>query len=286
MPAPFTPSPSIGASDPPLLDGPASNAATARELLNNRRHLRGATWGALTWSGRLVVGGSATAPSITVGAIEAVTLRDSTGVWRPYFTDAETPLGIGDVEGAPASLTADTWHYVYAHDSAGSGSPHFQVSTTAPGTSLAWKNAGGTALYRYLGCFPTDGSGNPLALRAVRGRYLYNEPDDIVPGGATANISTYSTANLASRVPPHSRHALVRARVTRTASGANILMAYGLRTPGATNPSFAPVLVKVPSLSDFDVRQAEVLLSSSRTLEYATTAADCALDLAVAGFQE
>ncbi len=208
MPAAFTPSPSIGATDPPLPDGPAANAATSRELLNNRRHLRGATWGALVWSGRLVVGGTAAAPSITVGAIEAVTLRDSSGVWRPYYKDTETALGIAQVEGAPASLTADTWHYVYAHDAAGDGNPHFQVSTTAPGTSLAWKNAVGTALYRYLGCFPTDSSGNPVPLVAHRSRYVYL--NSILPGVSDSQSnSAWHNVSLSVGVPPHARLAVV-----------------------------------------------------------------------------
>jgi len=208
MPAPFTPSPSIGASDPPLLDGPASNAATARELLNNRRHLRGATWGALTWSGRLVVGGSATAPSITVGAIEAVTLRDSTGVWRPYFTDDETPLGIAAVEGAPGTLSAGTWYYVYAHDAGGSGSPLFQVTTTAPSSSLVWKNAGGTALYRYLGCFPTDDTGKPVPLVAHRGRSVFLNA--VLPGSSDSQSdSAWHNLSLAAGVPPHARLAVL-----------------------------------------------------------------------------
>ncbi len=217
MPAAFTPSPSIGATDPPLPDGPAANAATSRELLNNRRHLRGATWGALVWSGRLVVGGTAAAPSITVGAIEAVTLRDSSGVWRPYYKDTETALGIAQVEGAPASLTADTWHYVYAHDAAGDGNPHFQVSTTAPGTSLAWKNAVGTALYRYLGCFCTDGSGNPVPLVAHRGRYVYL--NSILPGRSDSQSnSAWHDLSLSAAVPPHARLATLTITIDSGAS--------------------------------------------------------------------
>lgn len=205
MPARFTPAPSIGAIDPPLLDGPAKNVAALRELLNNRRHLRGATWGQLIWSGRLVVGGTAGAPSITVGAIESVTLRDSAGVWRPYFKDTETTLGIGAFEGAPGALTADAWYYVFAHDASASGSVQFEVSTTAPGASLAWKNAGGTALYRYLGCFPTDATGKPVPLVAHRGRYVFLNSTSLPGTGDTQSDSGWHALSLASAVPPHAR---------------------------------------------------------------------------------
>ena len=270
-------------------DGIESIEAAFQELLNRSGLAIAGIAGLMLGADEFAVepGGSASTFTLTVGGVKGLVLPDDGGAsYKGYIYTGSPAIDETKLVGG-GSLANSTWYYVYAFPD-GAGALDFEITTTAPRASRIHKSGKGFAASsrRYLGCFPTDGSGNPLALRAVRGRYLYNEPDDIVSGGATANISTYSTANLASRVPPHSRHALVRARVTRTASGANILMAYGLRTPGATNPSFAPVLVKVPSLSDFDVRQAEVLLSSSRTLEYATTAADCALDLAVAGFQE
>lgn len=277
MPAAFTPSPSIGANDPPLLDGPPTNATTARELLNNRRFLRGATWGALTWSGRLVVGGSATAPSITVGAIEAVTLRDGAGVWRPYFKDTETVLGIGDVEGAPASLSADTWHYVYAHDSAGSGSPRFQVSTTAPGTSLAWKNAGGTALYRYLGCFPTDDTGTPVPLVAHRGRYVYRRSASTTQTrvlNLSADAPTNTDLSLAGLVPPH-------ARIARLYLNINVGTFNLYAKPDTASPHFSIV---VPS-GAIHTAETAIECDASQAVQYTFTSHGNAL-VYVAGFEE
>lgn len=214
MPSAYTPTPQIGADDPPLPDGPASNAATHRELLNNRRHLRGAVWAQLVWSERLRVSGSSnTVFAIAVGVIEAVTLRDSNSVWRPYFTSDETTLDLTHVESAPANLANDTFYYVYAwSDSAAPSTVKFQISTSPPteaGTPTVlrlWKR-GQTANYRYLGWFRTNASGVPLAMRVERGRYLYDRAaglGDFELGSVYSGGTLAATAvSAAARVPPH-----------------------------------------------------------------------------------
>ena len=210
--------------------GPVLDKAFSRALF-----ARGAVWGQLVWSGRLEVGGTAGSPSVKVGPIDAVTLRAaetrggvSVYVWRPFFVATETTLGIGHVEGAPGALTADTWYYTYIFSN-GTTTPQFQISTAPPTESGApavlqqWKR-GQTANYRYLGCFRTDNAGKPLPIYATRGRVLYQRSaisaayGALASGGLRARDSTGSASltalSLATRVPPHSRVALVRGTVT------------------------------------------------------------------------
>lgn len=243
MGGPYTPSPRIGATNPALPDGDAKSLATFRELLDARVHLRGATWGQLVWSGRMAVSGSATAPVITVGVIEAVALRypgdaasDATGVWRPYYTTGETTLGIAhvpnaDKTGSPAALYADEWYYVYV-GSDGTNTPQWEVSRTPPTESgtptvaRAWKR-GQIANYRYLGFFRTDGSGVPLPLRRTGGLSVYATERLVTqnaPSGATSNANL----SVATAVPPHVHH--LRARVAVTTTGSATI---GVNSPGA-----------------------------------------------------
>jgi len=245
MPAAYTPSPQIGASDPPLPDGPAANAATHRELLNNRRHLRGATWAVLTWSRTLVVTSVSSSDfAVRVGPIEAVTLRDSANVWRPYFTAGETVLGLAHVEGAPGALAADTWYHVYAWaDASSPGSVSWQISTTpptdsgAPTVQLLWKR-GEAANYRYLGAFRTDSAGRPFGQTTIGGRTVYrrsqraNATDPLASNGHRAlsvtSGASVTALDLAARIPLHARLALVAAQIEAgSTAGTNDLALYG-----------------------------------------------------------
>lgn len=231
-------------------------------------------------------GGTSSSFTVTVGGIQSLILPNEAGtLYQSFFYVSGSPT-ITEANIAGGVLANSTRYYVYAFNNAGTLA--FEIVTDPPRASRVHKTGAGAgpAARRYLGTFATNSSGAPLACRAVRGRYVYEEPDDIVSGVHTANISTFAAADLSSRIPPHARIATVRARVTRTPDVSNIVMGYALRTPGATNPSFAPTLVKVPSLADFDVRHADVVVSPTQTLEYATTANDCIIDLAVASFQE
>lgn len=225
MPTPYTPSAKLSANDPAMPDGPASNAAPAREALDNRRHLRGATWGQLMWSGRLDVSGTAASPVVKVGVIEAVTLCDgngtTTGTWRPYFTAAETTLGASHIEGRGA-LAPSTHYYVYAYND-GSTTVAFELSTTpptdagAPSVLRQWKR-GETANHRHLGSFVTDASGNPIRAFTVGGGRTYLEA---VPGGVSISDSAsagYELLSLAALAPPHARVAIVNVTLTGTAT--------------------------------------------------------------------
>lgn len=198
-------------------------------------YARAAVWGQLVWSGRLEVSGSAASPAVKVGPIDAVTLRatetrsgNNVQVWRPFYSATESTLGIAHVQGAPGALSADTWYYAYAFSN-GTGTLQWQISTTPPtesGTPTVlqqWKR-GQEANYRYLGCFRTDGSGNPIPVLATKGRYIYRRSavtaayGSFASGGLRAVDGTGTVAltalSLAARVPPHARIALLRGTVT------------------------------------------------------------------------
>lgn len=243
MAGPYSPTARLGATNPALPDGDAKSLATFRELLDVRVHLRGATWGQLVWSGRMAVSGSATAPVITVGVIEAVSLRypgdaasDATGVWRPYYTTGETTLGIAhvpnaDKTGSPAALYADEWYYVYVA-SDGTNTPQWEVSRTPPTESgtpkvaRLWKR-GQTSNYRYLGFFRTDGSGVPEPLRRAGGLSVYATERLVVQNGP-AGVTSNANLSVATVVPPHVHH--LRARVVIATTG---IATISVKSPGA-----------------------------------------------------
>lgn len=252
MPLPYTPSPQLAASDPPLPDGPVANLALFRALLDGRRHLRGATWALLTGPVRFEARGTAAAPVLTVGPIEAVTLRDGAGVWRPYFALTDSVLGLAQVEGAPAALAANTWHYVYAHDAAGVGAVQWQVSTVGPGASLAWKDVPGVALYRLVACFVTDGAGRPLPGVSVAGCWTYRA--SACAGGdlalaARGRSTAWAPVDLARQVPPHARTVRLRVDVARAA--ADLVGIVELRCVGDAGAIEAAV---APPLATIDTR--------------------------------
>lgn len=193
--------------------GPAPYATWMQLLADRTLYARGALWGILTWSGQFSVdaGGSSTVFTVRVGIIEAVTLRDSSNVWRPYFVATETELHLADVSPSAAALANNTWYYVYVY-SDGTTTPRFQIHLDPPTESAAptvvtGYKRGQTANYRYLGCFRTNGSGVPLAMRADRGHYTYHpsvwpsDSDTDTPGGSSM------LSDLTVGVPPHARTA-------------------------------------------------------------------------------
>lgn len=217
----------------------AAEIQTALQKLSRRvQHSRGAAWGTLAWTGTMAVSGTAAAPVVVLGAIESCPLRDSSNVWRPYYTTGESTLGASNVEGG-GSLTADTWYYVYAwSDSAAPTAVKFQISTTPPTTALLptvprlWKR-GEDANYRYLGAFYAGTSGDPRPVRCARGQYTYRASALAFP---TINADTVAIAwadtSLVTVLPPHARMALIRCEVESLDVADNAMLE--LRTKGDT----------------------------------------------------
>lgn len=206
--------------------------------LDRAHYARGGLWGQHLAAERFGVspGGTSTVFAVTVGAISSLCVRDSSGTWRPYTVAAETTLDLGEVEGAPASLSNSTWYYVYAY-SDGTTTLKFLINTTAPDATGLWQSAGGDALRRYIGCFRTTSGGAPIAVTAYRGRYSYRVSDlgatglrVLTAGGDTS----YTDVDLSALVPPHSRLAELSAYLIPNTAVATTIGSATLRRKGGT----------------------------------------------------
>ncbi len=185
MPHAYTPTAKVRNSAAPIPDGPVGSAATWKELLDARELLYNASPALFDWSGDFAVSGSAPNNfSVTIGGINAAALYDGTD-YRVVSDDAET-LDQTDVEGGGGTLGAAVdWWYVYAFRSSGASTISYQISQTAPGPSRAFKS--GTGTHRYLGCFRTNASGVPLAVRASRGSYTYRTQQQVLASGTATS---------------------------------------------------------------------------------------------------
>lgn len=235
MGAPYTATPQIDANDPPLPDGDVASIATARRMRDARAFARVAAWGALRGPSHLVMdpGGSNSAFTLRLGPIDAVVLADSDGVWRRYGLSAETTYGLSVVEGSPSNLANDTIYYVYLwSDAAAPSAVKVQISTMppsdlgSPGVARLWKQSS-TTNYRYVGWFPTNGSGVPQALRRVNGLTVFATPRLVVQNGPSGGTSN-ANLSLATAVPPHVH--LIRARVAVSTTGTSVI---AVNSPGA-----------------------------------------------------
>lgn len=224
--------------------GPAPYAPLLQALADRALYARGGLWGQLCWSGRFAVdpGGTNTVFAVKVGAISSLCVKDSAGVWRPYYTAAETTLDLGDVEGAPANLSNSTWYYVYAY-SDGTSTLRFLINTVAPDATGLWQSAGGDGLRRYLGCFRANGSGAPIPVRAHQGRYLYRA-SSITSGPVAAtltSIAAFADVDLTAFLPPHARVAHLRAAILNTDTTSDHSISLRLRTNGDTTSSIEAI---------------------------------------------
>ncbi len=134
-------------------DGDTRNAASITQgeqpLADRTRFLLNASVGQLLWNGRLRVDAVTTGIGVYVGAIESLLIGTSL-----LSQAAET-----EIAGALPLAGLSSWYYVYAYDNAGTLA--LQASLDAPDAALVWKSTGDLT-HRYLGCFRTDGSGNPI----------------------------------------------------------------------------------------------------------------------------
>lgn len=152
----YTPTARLAAGDTAMLDVDPRNAATMRELLDARAHLRQITWGTLVWGDRIAVSGTAAHPVLSCDQIDVVALCDSAGAWWPAFTGAVTV----PESAMTLPLSSSTHYNVYAKVST-LGVLGFEV-TTAGRDSSVYRTVG-SEQRRFLGAFTTDASGNPIA---------------------------------------------------------------------------------------------------------------------------
>jgi hypothetical protein len=268
--------------------GPAPLWTLLQALFNRAHFAQNCTWGQLIWTGHLAVSGTAASPVVTLGVIDAVALRDGNSVWRPYNATSGATLGASHVEGG-GSLAVDTWYHVYCWaDSSTPNTLKYQISTSPPTESgtptvLQHYKRGQTANYRYLGCFRTDGSGNPLPMRAVRGRYVYQFSAISVSGGhrvLSAGTDTSATEVACSAVvPPHVRLARLLADVRRSGAA-------GYASFTTAGDSTNRLSVNVGSGGGICTAETEMLLNASQKLDYLVDNASTTCTLHVLGFSE
>lgn len=273
--------------------GPAPYGPLLQALADRALYARGGLWGQLCWSGRFAVdpGGTNTVFAVRVGAISSLCVKDSAGVWRPYYTAAETTLDLGDVEGAPANLSNSTWYYVYAY-SDGTSTLRFLINTVAPDATGLWQSAGGDGLRRYLGCFVTTSGGGPIPVRALRGTYRYDYSETAalsVLNITTAVPTSYTNIDCSSLIPLHS--VLGSFLVIVTNASTTHFGRTQFRKGGATTSPITldtpPGNVEHPATSTHAI---ELQTSSAQVIEYqrVSTAsyADCDISVEVLGFTE
>lgn len=264
--------------------GPAPYGPLLQALADRALYARGGLWGQLLWSGRLAVdpGGSNTVFALKLGAISSVCVKDGSGVWRPYFTAAETTLTLAHVEGAPANLSNSTWYYVYAY-SDGTTTLKFLINTTAPDATGLWQSAGGDGQRRYLGCFRTNGSGAPLPVVAHSGRYIYRVSDMAANATqvlAAGTQTSFTNVACTAFVPPHVRVVEINASLVPGASAAGAQV----RMDGAAGAGVVPLSTSATHSAE---KTFAMELSASQVLEYIiTSGAPTGLYLDVMGFTE
>lgn len=129
----------------------------------------------------------------------------------------------------PAHLTptpAMTWptsRWLYAYLVCTNGVASFEVSETAPYSTIArtplWKTADETR--RYLVSFYSDGSGNLYRGGSIFGRYTYGDRVPVV--SVSAGSTTLVTESLATAVPPHALHVEIQGYGDSTYTSSNVV---------------------------------------------------------------
>ena len=185
MPRAYTASAETSGGPLPLADGDPANASRDREVDNRlwcfQESLRGfAHGGALPRYFEVDPGGTSTSFTVRVAAIPTLLLRRAgaaAGSLKQHAAGTEITAvvtvsggALTQVEGSVAALSPDTLYAVYALSDGTTG----VTLTIAPMPSAApalWPWRTGAREQRYCGCFLTDGSGNPIQVRAANGRY-------------------------------------------------------------------------------------------------------------------
>ena len=92
--------------------GPAPLATLLQDLANRAQYARGSTWGNMVGCDVFAVntGGTNTVFTVRLSAFEAMVAQDTSGVFWPRFTTADTTFALADVESTPANLSNSTWY--------------------------------------------------------------------------------------------------------------------------------------------------------------------------------
>ena len=286
MPTTLTETAAFGASVAVPATGEARTAASVatpfQELTNRSAAARDGLLGLLSGADVLEVpaGGTLTSFTLSLGNIRGVVLTCGDGATR-CLADSTISVTEADIEGGGGTLGAVAqWWHVYAY--AATTTLAYEISTTAPTADLVWK-AGSVGTKRYLGCFPTTGSGAPIALRKCRGRYLYRICDmsaNATQVLATGTAGSFTNVDCSAFVPPHARIAEINAYLLPNAGTAGAQM----RTDGAA--SSGVIALSCDANVGVD-KTFSIELSSSQILEYRiASGTPTGLYLDVMGFEE
>lgn len=288
MPIAYSPTAAVDAAATPIPDGPVGSAPTWKKLLNGREYLTGLALGVCDWSGDFAVSGSAANNfTVTIGAINACSLYDGTD-YRVVATAGGTVTQTA-VEGGGGTLGAAVdWWYLYLYRTPGTTTVAYEISQTAPGPSRALKS--GDATRRYLGCFRTNASGVPLAVRASRGAYVYRVWQAVLVNGVATSVTTISVRPDGTTeeplIPDHARLVDLGARLSRgTDATLKTLTIYG---PSSSDQAFQVDGEDVGGVDRSVYGRGLVETDSSRQITYALSSAagGASVDLWAHGWRE
>ena len=185
------------------------------------------------------------------------------------------------------TLSASSWHYVYAFANATTHTVNFEVSTVAPvvyfGTA---RHNTGDATSRYIGAFRTDASSNILRFHRSGEFVRYVADQDatlrVLNSGSATTATTFSAANL---MPPSARLAFV---AMRCVYGSATVNAY-LGAPGdGMNVAAGESQLTVTSLSDSTRSYAygPVETDASQQMRYANSVSGASTHVDILGYWE
>lgn len=270
MPASHTPANRLRqASTLALPQGDPANLALARELLDNRELLIQVMRGFSTGDVRTVVGGDAATPSLAVGKVEAVPVRDEDLVWRSAGPAAATVL--------PGPLAASTIHHLYLR-SATDGTISYVVSTTAP---TGRYHATGDEYQRHVGSFAAGLLGYPLpaVVRETSGRYIASSGRAELVALDNGRATAWAAVSLAALVPPSATSVWAMVRLRRAAGDAlPILQVRRAGDAGALDLMRASTTVLGGVDIDSEVSTLACIPVSGQSFEYQVTASVTAAD--------
>lgn len=251
-------------------DGDTRNAASVnsafQSLANRTRRLLNAAVGHLLWNGRLRVAAVTTGIGVYVGAVESVVIGE-----RLLSQAAET-----EVTGSIPLAGLSSWYYVYAYDNAGALA--LQVSLDAPDAALVWKSTGDLT-HRYLGCFRTDGSGNPIYMSTSRGTCRWMTAPAVRAALSAGSATSATSVACAAYAPPHARLLCVT-MLTMETGAAPATYSLSETTTGAVQ-----VLHQVPA-SQSTTHAAELVCTSAQAIAYLCSTGDVDLTIYVDGWRE
>jgi len=212
------------------------------------------------------------------------------GLFTAYFPVAgllaslssPATLTNADLDAAPGSYANTSTYFIYASYSA--GAIQLQMSLTAPDASLRFKAGAGSWLY--LGCMLTDASGAPVPLRAVNGRYFYQESQIIVSSGSA---TFWSTLALESRVPATATTVHLQAQIVNNSTNARTLSVRPAGSgAGISVSANAKYLVTLGGTfgSAYNSTAMEIATGTTNDVDYQVSGADGFGSIWVTGFSE